>query len=93
MKQIPQILVATLLLCSIAMPTLAEDPGSLPSPLREVGFEQRLGESISLDLPFVDSEGKSVLLADYFVADRPVVLALVYYECPVLCSMVLNGLV
>ena len=67
--------------------------GNLPSPLREVGFEQRLGEDISLDLPFVDSAGNDVLLWDYFGQERPVVLALVYYECPVLCSMILNGLV
>jgi len=66
---------------------------NLPGPLREVGFEQNLGEQIPLDLPFVDSEGNEVLLGDYFGTERPVVLALVYYECPILCSMVLGGLV
>lgn len=67
--------------------------GKLPTPLREVGFEQRLAENIPLDLPFVDSEGQPVVLGDFFGQERPVVLALVYYECPVLCNMILNGLV
>ena len=67
--------------------------GKLPTPLREVGFEQRLAENIPLDLPFVDSEGQPVVLGDFFGQERPVVLALVYYECPVLCIMILNGLV
>lgn len=84
----------TLVLCaSCALSAHADNQGELPSPLRDVGFDQRLGESIPLDLPFVDSEGQPVQLGDYFGSNRPVVLALVYYECPVLCSMVLNGLV
>ena len=44
------------------------------------------------DIPFVDENGKDVTLGDYF-GKRPVVLALVYYECPMLCTQVLNGLV
>ena len=45
-----------------------------------------------LDTPFVDENGRDVRLGDYF-GKRPVVLALVYYECPMLCTQVLNGLV
>jgi protein SCO1/2 len=88
-----RLLVFVLLIC--ATPALAQTApdGSLPSPLREVGFEQRLGEEIPLDLPFTNSEGNEVLLGEYFGSERPVVLALVYYECPILCSMVLGGLV
>ncbi len=44
------------------------------------------------DIPFVDENGRDVTLGDYF-GKRPVVLALVYYECPMLCTQVLNGLV
>jgi len=88
-------LVLILGLLSAAMPAVAQAPPDqdLPSPLREVGFEQRLAEDVPLDLPFVDSEGNDVLLGDYFGTERPVVLALVYFECPILCSMVLGGLV
>jgi protein SCO1/2 len=85
----------TLVLALCAAPSWAQQApdSSLPSPLREVGFEQKLGDQVPLDLPFVDSEGNEVVLGDYFGAERPVVLALVYYECPILCSMVLGGLV
>lgn len=62
-----------------------------PAPLREVGFDQRLGEAVPLDLPFTDAEGRSVVLGD-FLGDRPVVLSLVYFECPMLCPMTLSGL-
>jgi protein SCO1/2 len=60
--------------------------------LREVGVDQRLGEQVPLDTTFVDESGRTVRLGEYF-GGRPVVLALVYYECPMLCTQVLNGLV
>ena len=87
------LLVLLTLLVSAPTAARSETEGELPTPLRDVGFEQRLGESLPLDLPFTDSEGKAVRLGDYFGQERPVVLALVYFECPILCSMVLNGLV
>ena len=62
-----------------------------PDILDQIGIEQRLNESIPLDLTFRDESGQSVQLQKYF-GEKPVVLALVYYECPMLCSMVLNGL-
>ncbi len=52
----------------------------------------RPGEQIRLGIPFVDASGKQVTLGDY-LGERPVILALVYYECPMLCTLVLNGLV
>jgi protein SCO1/2 len=60
--------------------------------LRDVKFDQRLDAQVPLDLPFRDETGRSVVLGDFF-GKRPVVLALVYYECPMLCSQVLTGLV
>jgi protein SCO1/2 len=66
--------------------------GERPSILREVGIDQRLDQPVPLDLVFRDEEGREVRLGDYF-GRRPVVLALVYYECPMLCTQVLNGLV
>jgi protein SCO1/2 len=59
--------------------------------LRDVGIDQKLDATLPLDLPFVDENGRDVTLRQYFGA-RPVVLALVYYECPMLCIQVLNGL-
>ena len=57
----------------------------------EIRFEQRLNAQVPLDLAFRDSTGRRVSLADYF-HDTPVILTLVYYECPMLCGLVLNGL-
>ena len=54
-------------------------------------YDQRLNEQLPLDLPFRDEEGRQVRLGDYFGA-KPVVMAFVYYECPMLCTQVLNGL-
>jgi len=76
----------------------SESPSSgLPQPLSseelaKIIFDQKLGKEVSLDLVFRDEEGKKVRLGDYFSA-RPVILVPGYYGCPMLCSLVLNGLV
>jgi protein SCO1/2 len=59
--------------------------------LREVGIDQKLDATVPLDLAFVDENNRDVTLGDFF-GTRPVILALVYYECPMLCGYVLNGL-
>ena len=91
-------LLATIVLLSL--PALAgAQIGPKPPPmavgqpeiLQEIGWDQKLGEKIPLDLAFKDETGKDVVLADYF-GDKPVVLSLVYYECPMLCTISLNGL-
>lgn len=64
----------------------------LPSALKEVGIEQKLGNQLPLDAEFKDENGQTVKLGEYFKKDKPVILALVYYECPMLCNEVLNGL-
>ena len=71
-------------------PTKSEGRGA-DAVLDSVGVTQKLGDSIPLDLEFTDSEGHKKPLRS-FIGRRPVVLALVYYECPMLCTMVLNGL-
>ncbi len=63
-----------------------------PPALRDVGVDQRLGESVPLDAPFRDETGKAVTLGDYFGGTKPVVLVMTYFECPMLCTLVLNGL-
>ena len=72
-------------------PQQAAPSNQVPAPLSAVAFEQRLNEQLPLDLPFRDEHGKAVKLGDYF-GRKPVVLAFVYYECPMLCTQVLNGL-
>jgi protein SCO1 len=64
----------------------------LPETLKKVGIEQRLGETLPFNTVFKDENGREVKLGEYFSKGRPVVLALVYYECPMLCNQVLNGL-
>jgi protein SCO1/2 len=64
---------------------------TVPEQLKEVTFEQRLGTRLPLDARFRDEEGRDVALGDYF-GKRPVVLAFVYYSCPMLCTQVLNGM-
>ncbi|MEO6589313.1 MAG: SCO family protein [Pyrinomonadaceae bacterium] len=64
----------------------------LPKALKEVGIEQKLGNQLPLDAEFKNEDGQTVKLGEYFKKQKPVILALVYYECPMLCSEVLNGL-
>ena len=60
--------------------------------LQQVGIDQRIGQQLPLDLNFHNETGQSVPLRNYF-GQRPVLLTLVYYQCPMLCSQVLNGVV
>jgi protein SCO1 len=70
--------------------SIAAAQSGLPPALQNVGIDQRLNERIPLDLEFRDETGAAVRLGDYF-RSKPVVLSLVYYECPMLCTEVLNG--
>ena len=63
-----------------------------PAILRDVAFDQRLGAQVPLDVAFRDETGASVTLRDY-LGDKPVLLVPAYYECPMLCTIVLNGVV
>ena len=64
----------------------------MPDVLQKVGIEQKLNAQLPLDAQFKDENGNTVKLGDYFNKGKPVILALVYYECPMLCNEVLNGL-
>ena len=64
----------------------------LPEALQEIGIKQRLGEQLPLETQLTDEDGKTVKLGSVFQSGRPVILAFVYYECPMLCNEVLNGL-
>lgn len=67
-------------------------PTTLPPALRDVGVDQKLDQSINLDLTFRDESGRTVGLREYF-GKKPVILAPVYYKCPMLCTQILSGLV
>jgi protein SCO1/2 len=65
---------------------------ALPGALAGVGIDQKLDYQVPLDLRFTDEYGATVPLSTYFHTKKPVILALVYYRCPMLCTQILNGL-
>ncbi len=70
---------------------LANANPNLPKNLENVGVKERLGEDITLSIPFVQEEGQPASLADYVVGKRPIVVMMGYFECPKLCSLILDG--
>ena len=74
-----------------ARPEAGNVSTGLPAALRDVGIEQKLDHQLPLDLVFRDETGQSVKLGQYF-GQKPVVLAFVYYDCPMLCTQVMNGM-
>jgi len=73
------------------LPSPQPPAGEVPRILSDVGFDQRLGDRVPLDASFRDESGRTVKLGDFF-GTRPVVLSLAYYDCPMLCTVTLNGL-
>jgi protein SCO1 len=73
------------------VPQSVAQPATAPIPiLRNVGIDQKLDSAVPLTAPFVDETGKDVVLGQYFGA-RPVILVLAYYQCPMLCTQVMNA--
>lgn len=62
-----------------------------PAILDEIGVDEKLGETIPLDILFTNSNGKTVTIADLMIEGKPVLLNPLYYECPILCGLVLDG--
>jgi protein SCO1/2 len=73
----------------LASPGASAD--TMPAALREIGFDQKLDQPLPLDTEFVDDAGARVRIGKYFGA-KPVVLAFVYYECPMLCTQVMSSI-
>ncbi len=74
-------------------PVKRQDAASMmPGPLKQATFRQQLDTQLPLDAAFKDETGKTVRLGDYFTGSRPTILAFVYYQCPMLCTQVMNGL-
>jgi protein SCO1/2 len=65
----------------------------VPEALEEVGITEHLDAKLPMDLEFRDEDGISVTLGSFFDGERPVILTLNYYRCPMLCGLMLNGLV
>jgi protein SCO1/2 len=63
-----------------------------PPQLEDVSFRQQLDEMLPLDAAFTDDQGRLVTLGQYFGQGKPVLLAFVYYQCPMLCAQVMSGL-
>jgi len=75
-----------------ARPESGTTSTGLPTALRDVKIEQKLNQQLPLDLQFNDENGTPVKLGQFF-HEKPVVISLVYYDCPMLCTQVLNGMV
>ena len=103
---IRKILLSAVLACSALMvvdaqmtgvpaPGYRQEPGMsstvVPKPLREIGFDQNLDAPLPLDAEFRDESGRTVRLGAFF-GGKPVALAFVYYDCPMLCSMVMGSI-
>lgn len=73
-------------------PSNAGVSNGMPQQLQTVGIDQKLGSQLPLDAEFKDENGNVVPLGSFFNQKKPIILALVYYECPMLCNEVLNGL-
>ncbi|MCH8027733.1 MAG: SCO family protein [candidate division Zixibacteria bacterium] len=77
-----------LFVCPVAGAQVVRDS---VAELMEIDIIEHLGDSLPLNLSFVDDNGSEVTLSDYFKGDKPVILTLGYYECPMLCNLVFNG--
>ena len=81
-----------LIAAASSLPAHAQPAPVQEAILHDVGIDQHLGQQVPLDVPFRDENGQTVQLGQYF-GSKPVILALVYYECPMLCTLTLTGLV
>jgi protein SCO1 len=92
-KIVVHALAAVLFLSSFSfgLRASAQPAGARPPVLQDVGIDQLLNNQVPLDLEFRDETGRTVRLAEYF-KDKPVILSLVYYNCPRLCTQILNGM-
>ena len=75
-----------------SMPEQSRPSSLKPDQLKEVSFKQRLNTVLPLDTTFRDEYDREVELGRYFNQKRPVILAFVYYQCPMLCTQVMNGI-
>lgn len=95
-RRIAHIVAVAFCLCGVlTAPAVAEKAPDQYNPpeLEGVDIVEHLGDTLPLDLEFENEEGETVTLGQYFDGERPVIVTLGYYNCPMLCDLVLNGLV
>ncbi len=83
-------LSAALVAALMALPLAAAQP--IPAELENVGVSEKINQQVDLGLTFLDESARPVALADFFHPNRPVVVNLVFYTCPMLCNLALKGL-
>ncbi|MEX0686643.1 MAG: SCO family protein [Balneolales bacterium] len=71
---------------------IAAQVNEVPAEIEGVGLTEKLGDQISGDIMIINENGEEVPVSDYLNKGRPVILNLVYYECPMLCNLIMNGL-
>ena len=86
------------MLALLACPAIASGqatvmPGQVAPEMEGVGIEQKLDALVPKDLEFVDADGGTVRIGDFLNREKPLILTLNYYRCPMLCSLTLNGMV
>ncbi len=86
-------LLALLFSLLLASPATAQVVTGVPADLEGVDITPRLGETIPLGDLFYDEDGREVTMGSYVNGDKPVLLVLAYFECPMLCTLVMNGTV
>lgn len=84
------LVLATVVACVSSAAGQATD--AVTGVLKHAGITEHIGETIDLDATFLDESGNPIIVRDYFDGEHPVVLTFVYHTCPMLCSMVLDGL-
>jgi protein SCO1/2 len=84
--------LAVALLLGVSLPAWAQRAETLPKALEGVGITEHPGAKLPLELEFVAENGQPVQLRQFFSGKRPVILTLGYYRCPMLCSLILNGM-
>ena len=92
-KKLLTVLGAVGLVFALSTMSLAQLADRKIPELEGVGITEHLDEMIPLDIEFVDESGEKVMLGSYFDGEKPVLLILAYYECPMLCNLVVNGAV
>ncbi len=81
-----------LIVCLAIIPVSAQVADNNPDALQRIGVDEHLGDKLPLEIPIVSEAGTEIVLGDCFRGGKPVIMALFYSNCPMLCSLVLTGL-
>lgn len=80
-----------ILLFAVQFPLYAQF-NELPAELRDVGIVENLGDRIPGDIQFINEQGDTVLVEDFLASGKPLIITPIYFECPMLCNLIINGL-